>query len=173
MQQIKSILIGWEETSRLCLSFNKVSWGSICKSCFHLWMRVDHEARSCSEPMNIAQQCMTFRQARQGCDLIRCKGCLDFQSLGEALDLTMVFQYCLNLQNQASFFRDDVDVSLDRELDQLKMSQVDLTEHFWIFVVWKIPCLPSHTFLTWFLILESLGTNKPSSSGTTQAFDEM
>jgi len=39
--------------------------------------------------MNIAQQCMTFRQARQGCDLIR----------------------------------DDVDVSLDRELDQLKMSQ--------------------------------------------------
>ena len=27
MQQIKSIQIGWEETSRLCLSFNKVSWG--------------------------------------------------------------------------------------------------------------------------------------------------
>ena len=26
MQQIKSILIGWVETSRLCLSFNKVSW---------------------------------------------------------------------------------------------------------------------------------------------------
>ena len=27
MQQIKSILIGWEETSCLYLSFNKVSWG--------------------------------------------------------------------------------------------------------------------------------------------------
>ena len=26
MQQIKSILIGWIESSRLCLSFNKVSW---------------------------------------------------------------------------------------------------------------------------------------------------
>ena len=26
MQQIKSILIGWIETSRFCLSFNKISW---------------------------------------------------------------------------------------------------------------------------------------------------
>ena len=29
MQQIKSNLIGWIETSRLCLSFNKVSWGHV------------------------------------------------------------------------------------------------------------------------------------------------
>ena len=29
MQQIKSILIGWIETSRVCLSFNKISWGYI------------------------------------------------------------------------------------------------------------------------------------------------
>ena len=56
----------------------------------NLKIRVDSEARSCSEPINITQQCITFRQGRQGCDLIR----------------------------------DDVDVSLDRELDQLKMSQV-------------------------------------------------
>ena len=26
MQHIKSILVGWEETNELCLSFNKVSW---------------------------------------------------------------------------------------------------------------------------------------------------
>ena len=32
MQQIKSILIGWIETSRLCLSFDKVSWLSTAKS---------------------------------------------------------------------------------------------------------------------------------------------
>ena len=56
----------------------------------NLKIRVDSEARSCSEPININQQCITFRQGRQGCDLIR----------------------------------DDVDLSLDRELDQLKMSQV-------------------------------------------------
>ena len=56
----------------------------------NLKIRVDSEARSCSEPINIAQQCVTFRAGRQGCDLIR----------------------------------DDVDINLDRELDQLKMSQV-------------------------------------------------
>ena len=55
----------------------------------NLKIRVDSEARSCTEPINIAQQCVTFRGARQGCDLIR----------------------------------DDVDLSLDREMDQLKMSQ--------------------------------------------------
>ena len=56
----------------------------------NLKIRVDSEARSCTEPINIAQQCVTFRAGRQGCDLIR----------------------------------DDVDINLDRELDQLKMSQV-------------------------------------------------
>ena len=56
----------------------------------NLKIRVDSEARSCNEPINIAQQCVTFRAGRQGCDLIR----------------------------------DDVDINLDRELDQLKMSQV-------------------------------------------------
>ena len=59
----------------------------------NLKIRVDSEAKSCTEPINIAQQCVTFRGGRQGCDLIR----------------------------------DDVDVSLDRELDHLKMSQVSLT----------------------------------------------
>ena len=34
-------------------------------------IRVDNEARSCSEPINITQQCMTYRTGRQGCDLIR------------------------------------------------------------------------------------------------------
>ena len=58
----------------------------------NLKIRVDSEAKSCTEPINIAQQCVTFRGGRQGCDLIR----------------------------------DDVDVSLDRELDHLKMSQVSL-----------------------------------------------
>ena len=58
----------------------------------NLKIRVDSEAKSCTEPINIAQQCVTFRGGRQGCDLIR----------------------------------DDVDVSLDRELDHLKMSQVCL-----------------------------------------------
>ena len=37
----------------------------------NLKIRVDSEARSCSEPINITQQCITFRTARQGCDLIR------------------------------------------------------------------------------------------------------
>ena len=37
----------------------------------NLKIRVDNEARSCSEPINIAQQCMTYRTGRQGCDLIR------------------------------------------------------------------------------------------------------
>ena len=55
----------------------------------NLKIRVDSEAKSCTEPINIAQQCVTFRGGRQGCDLIR----------------------------------DDVDLSLDREMDQLKMSQ--------------------------------------------------
>ena len=32
MQQIKSILIGWIETSRLCISFNKVSWGYLVQN---------------------------------------------------------------------------------------------------------------------------------------------
>ena len=59
----------------------------------NLKIRVDSEAKSCTEPINIAQQCVTFRGGRQGCDLIR----------------------------------DDVDVSLDRELDHLKMSQVSLS----------------------------------------------
>ena len=70
----------------------------------NLKIRVDSEARSCTEPINIAQQCVTFRAGRQGCDLIR----------------------------------DDVDINLDRELDQLKMSQVwriyscyfDIDRHF-------------------------------------------
>ena len=55
----------------------------------NLKIRVDSEARSCTEPLNINQQCLTYRTGRQGCDLIR----------------------------------DDVDLSLDREMDQLKMSQ--------------------------------------------------
>ena len=59
-------------------------------SCMNnLKIRVDSEARSCTEPLNINQQCLTYRTGRQGCDLIR----------------------------------DDVDLSLDREMDQLKMSQ--------------------------------------------------
>ena len=37
----------------------------------NLKIRVDSEAKSCTEPMNITQQCMTYRAARQGCDLIR------------------------------------------------------------------------------------------------------
>ena len=43
MQQIKSILIGWIETSRLCLSLNKVSWvnanysDSICQNSELKW----------------------------------------------------------------------------------------------------------------------------------------
>jgi tektin-1 len=37
----------------------------------NLKIRVDNEARSCSEPINITQQCMTYRTGRQGCDLIR------------------------------------------------------------------------------------------------------
>ena len=38
MQKIKSNLIGWIETSHLCLSFNKVSWGkSLDQPLFHLW----------------------------------------------------------------------------------------------------------------------------------------
>ena len=36
-----------------------------------LKIRIDNEARSCSEPININQQCITFRTQRQGCDLIR------------------------------------------------------------------------------------------------------
>ena len=55
----------------------------------NLKIRVDSEAKSCTEPININQQCLTYRTGRQGCDLIR----------------------------------DDVDVSLDKEMDQLKMSQ--------------------------------------------------
>ena len=31
----------------------------------NLKIRVDSEARSCTEPINIAQQCVTFRGARQ------------------------------------------------------------------------------------------------------------
>ena len=37
----------------------------------NLKIRVDNEARSCSEPINITQQCMTYRTGRLGCDLIR------------------------------------------------------------------------------------------------------
>ena len=37
----------------------------------NLKIRVDNEAKSCLEPINITQQCMTYRSARQGCDLIR------------------------------------------------------------------------------------------------------
>ena len=37
----------------------------------NLKIRVDNEARSCSEPINITQQFMTYRTGRQGCELIR------------------------------------------------------------------------------------------------------
>ena len=41
-------------------------------SCMNnLKIRVDSEARSCTEPLNINQQCLTYRTGRQGCDLIR------------------------------------------------------------------------------------------------------
>ena len=41
MQQIKSNLIGWIETSRLCLSYNKVSWNwCVNKCCLRLLQRL-------------------------------------------------------------------------------------------------------------------------------------
>ena len=92
----------------------------------NLKIRVDSEARSCSEPINIAQQCVTFRAGRQGCDLIR----------------------------------DDVDINLDRELDQLKMSQV-----------WRI--YSCYFGIDRRGILGSPGTNKSPGWGTNPASDEM
>lgn len=91
----------------------------------NLKIRVDSEARSCNEPINIAQQCVTFRAGRQGCDLIR----------------------------------DDVDINLDRELDQLKMSQV-LKEFLLLFSIIMSD-------------LGSPGTNKSPGWGTNPASDEM
>ena len=51
MQQIKSILFGWIETSRLCLSFNKVSWvSSLMRACpylvVHASPRQGHDRKS-------------------------------------------------------------------------------------------------------------------------------
>ena len=47
MQQIKSILIGWIGTSRLCLSFNKVSWTKPGPCC-SLWFYDFSLFRACS-----------------------------------------------------------------------------------------------------------------------------
>jgi len=44
MQQIKRILIGWEETSCLCLSFNKVSWvPTDLAELSHDWIKTNSE----------------------------------------------------------------------------------------------------------------------------------